>query len=330
MSRRRSPYGTISRGEARRRKKRRDDTIRVILGLVLGCVLILGLGFLGVKAMRKTSGKGGTTPGGTQSQTEAGGESQENQTPEQTDAQTEPPETEPETDPPVMANQSHTVWLDAGHGGTDYGTSSWVFDEEGYILDKDGNRVLNAERDYNTNAVTREKDDTLLLTLAIQRELEARGVTVLMTRTDDVTIDRFTRCDMVNASDAECFVSIHRNFMEISGTYFRADTSACGILACLVNEQTRAEVPGKEKDIDLYQFIMDQLAEEDTNGLLGYFREASKKVDLSVLFRTNIPAILLEMGYQSNASDNEKYFANIDAYAAAIADGIVEWLNTQD
>ena len=77
-----------------------------------------------------------------------------------------------------------TVMLDAGHGGYDNGASF-----EG----------------------RREKDDTLNLTLAVGNILENRGVDVLYTRTTDIYQSPAQKAQIANESDADYFISIHRN-----------------------------------------------------------------------------------------------------------------------
>lgn len=360
MSGNRNSYGTISRGDSsRRRRRRRDNTIRVILALVLVCVLVLAVGFLGVNALKnsskvnngnetkssedipkqtnagettgpngETNGPDGETNG---SSGETNGPSGETNGPSGETNGSNGETTEPPVGPggeyvPETVSKEHTVWLDAGHGGYDYGTSEWKRDEQGNVIDKDGKVVDDSDKNDLTNrgiAIVREKEDTLLLTLAIQEALEERGVTVLMTRTDDSATTVQDRAALANETDAECFISIHRNYMI-------GDTKTCGIEALLVNEGTRSEIPGKEKDADLLQFIFDELAKEKTNGINGSKREPVGVDDYAVLWRTKMPSIILEMGYLSNASDNELFRSNIDEYARAIADGIVQWLRTQE
>lgn len=324
----RNSLGTISRGDSsRRRRKRKDDTIRMILALVLVCVLVLVVGFLGVNALK------GNKNSDDKNQTSSGEEIVQNGTEGETVGETvgdtageTSAETEAQTEEeyvPETVTKEHIVWLDAGHGGTDWGSAEWVRNEAGQIIDKDGN-VTNEEAG-DGEWVTREKYDTLELTLLIQQELEARGVTVLMTRTDDSTIHRFDRASMVEASDAECFISIHRNYM-------LGDREQCGIEAWLVNETTRSQYSGKEKDVDIVNYIFEELSDlgDKTNGILGYYRNPSPDEDISVLWRHSKPAVLLEMGYMSNDSDNEKYELYMQDYAEAIADGIVQWLRTQE
>ena len=43
-----------------------------------------------------------------------------------------------------------------------------------------------------------------------------------------------------------------------------------------------------------------------------------------------VPVTIVEMGYMSNDSDNEKYKTYMEDYAIAISDGIVRWLQTQE
>ena len=77
-----------------------------------------------------------------------------------------------------------TVMLDAGHGGYDNGAS------------------------FNGR---REKDDTLNLTLAVGNILENAGVDVLYTRTTDIYQSPLQKARIANESDADYFISIHRN-----------------------------------------------------------------------------------------------------------------------
>lgn len=327
-----SPYGTISRGDSsRRRRKRRDDTIRTILAVVLVCVLVLLIGFLGVNALKgnESTNKDNETNSGEEINQDGTQDSNEGETPEATEEQT-PEQTEEPTEPenvPVTVAKEHIVWLDAGHGGHDLGGAIWVKDENGNYLDWNGNIVPEASDDGAYKV--REKEQTLQLTLLVQAALEERGVTVLMTRTDDTFTDTKERPALANQSDAECFISLHRNFMKGNQQYN-------GIEVWGVNWEDYNSKPEKAKDQQLAEFIIAELNEEDINGIsevlrnnhTGTFEQGGD--DYAVLWRSNMPALILEMGYMSNDSDNEKFEANIESYAIAIADGIVQWLITQE
>ena len=85
-----------------------------------------------------------------------------------------------------------TVMLDAGHGGFDNGA------------------IYNGRR---------EKDDNLNLTLAVGNILENNGIDVLYTRTTDIYQSPNEKARIANESDADYFVSFHRNSSEMPNTY---------------------------------------------------------------------------------------------------------------
>lgn len=76
------------------------------------------------------------------------------------------------------------IFIDAGHGGVDGGSSV-------------GNRL--------------EKNDTLKLTLAIRDDLQKLGFKVCVSRDRDEDVDRAERGKMANKKNAQLFISIHRN-----------------------------------------------------------------------------------------------------------------------
>ncbi len=49
--------------------------------------------------------------------------------------------------------------------------------------------------------------------------------------------------------------------------------------------------------------------------------------DYIVIEQTNMTSLIIEMGFISNETDVELYDENMDDYAAAIANGIIAWLN---
>lgn len=79
---------------------------------------------------------------------------------------------------------AYTVILDAGHGGEDFGAT------------------------YNGR---KEKDDTLKLVMAIGKILQDNCVNVEYTRTTDVYNTPYEKAVIANNSNADFFVSLHRN-----------------------------------------------------------------------------------------------------------------------
>ena len=94
-----------------------------------------------------------------------------------------------------------TIMLDAGHGGYDSGA---VY----------GDRY--------------EKNDTLSLVLAVGTILENNGVDVLYTRTTDVYQSPNEKAGIANRSDADYFISIHRNSSPDPNTYSGVETLSIG------------------------------------------------------------------------------------------------------
>lgn len=149
----------------------------------------------------------------------------------------------------------------------------------------------------------REKDDTLALTLAIGEILKNNGVRVLYTRWDDTDISPYRRAQEANAAGGDYFVSIHRNSSPIPNTYRGVET--------LVYSR---QVPAAE----LAYNINDQLEQ------IGYTNlGVNERPNLIVLNSTNIPAVLVEVGFINTDRDNELLDSRFQETAQAIADGIL-------
>jgi N-acetylmuramoyl-L-alanine amidase len=162
-------------------------------------------------------------------------------------------------------------------------------------------------RDYGaTNGDRKEKDDALTLALMVGGILAENGVDVLYTRTEDVYDTPYEKAVIANNSGADYFLSIHRNASATPGsgtgieTLVYRDTGVAGELARNINAN---------------------LAE------IGFAnRGVIERPGLVVLRRTQMPAVLVEVGFIDNSKDNELYDANLEAIAMAIADGFLETL----
>ncbi len=151
-----------------------------------------------------------------------------------------------------------------------------------------------------------EKDDTLALTLAVGRILEDNGINVLYTRTNDSYRSPMERADTANETKADYFVSIHRNASPTAGQYSGVETlvynksGEAGRLAEAIN-----------RNLEGVGFI-NQGVRENTN--------------LVVLNRTRMPAVLVELGFITNAEDVQKMVDDPEGFARAIYDGILNYL----
>lgn len=177
---------------------------------------------------------------------------------------------------------AYTVIIDAGHGGSDYGA---------------------------TYQGRREKDDTLRLALAVGEALERKCVDVEYTRTTDVYNTPFEKATIGNNSDADLFLSIHRNAVPTPNTATGVET--------LVYDDNGLKAR-------LARNINSQLSSLGFNN-----RGVIERPNLVVLRRTRIPAVLVEVGFIDNEKDNAFFDENFDAIAEAIADGVIDTIGQQ-
>lgn len=149
-----------------------------------------------------------------------------------------------------------------------------------------------------------EKDDTLDLTLAVGDILKKNGIDVYYTRTTDEYETPFKKATDANNSGADLFVSIHRNSSENPNQYSGVET--------LVYSDTglKAEVARN---------INNQLEDAGFKNL-----GVDERKNLVVLKRTKMPAVLVEVGFINNDKDNYLFDEEFDSIAQAIADGILE------
>jgi N-acetylmuramoyl-L-alanine amidase len=223
-----------------------------------------------------------------------------------------------------------TVAIDAGHGGTDPG-SPCLFCPRGVT----------------------EKHITLGIAKEVQRELERRGVTVIMTRKTDTLISLYDRAKLCLA-DCDAFVSIHvdalarrKGYQQVAGihTYFLGEalTDDARRVAAVENDALRYETDTAVRPDDPALFILKHL---QANEIL---RESALLADLVqsrvakvhpggdrgvqqnrlvVLTTARRPAVLIEAGYGTNRGD-AAFLASTKGQqrlAVAIADGIIEYL----
>lgn len=191
------------------------------------------------------------------------------------------------------------ICIDAGHGGEDPGAIGHE-DMEDEIYESDVN---------------------LKVALDLQKLLEASGATVIMTREDDIKIDKYERVAIANDTDADIFVSIHNNSSDhstINGTttYYYDRIQEDG--------STQADLYGiSSRALALaVQGSLQPLLGTRDNGCIEY-------PELAVLNKTNMPAIVIEGAYLSNEGD----FALISKddyiykYAYGVARGLIMAMN---
>ena len=179
--------------------------------------------------------------------------------------------------------ENRKVIIDAGHGGQEPGA---VYEGR------------------------QEKEDALQLAFDVGNALERRGISVSYTRVSDVYDSPYEKAAMANASDADIFLSIHRNAMPVPGT-------ASGVENLVYEDSGTAGALGRN--------IGEALAEAGWT-YLG----VKERPGLVVLRNTKIPAVLVEVGFINNEKDNEFLDANMAATADAIADGVLKTFRELD
>lgn len=161
---------------------------------------------------------------------------------------------------------------------------------------------------YGTRA---EKDDNLRLALSVREKLEAKNIKVYMTREDDTFLSLDERCRVANKKKCTLFVALHRNSAE----------SGNGVEMWIQSTPT-------DTDWALAENMLNALSEAGISKARGVKTGYAKNADGNyyVNAHTDMPSCLAEIGFVTSERDNELFDKNLDAYAAAIADGIVKTL----
>lgn len=233
-----------------------------------------------------------------------------------------PPDLSALTPPPSSVR---TIAIDPGHGGDDAGV--------------------------NGPGGTKEKDVTLAVARRLKAAIEGRlGLRVLLTRDDDRNIPADDRTATANNNKADLFVSLHANASLRPGT-----TGASILIAAFDKESEQAagaarggeRLPtfsGGLREIELLPWGLAQLRHVERSGVLAQIVEQQFKdrvplsahpVDrgpLRILEAANMPAIVVEMGYLSNA-DQEKQLTGNEfqtAFVQAMVDAVVRFRDQLD
>ncbi|MBD1915856.1 DUF3747 domain-containing protein [Phormidium sp. FACHB-322] len=181
---------------------------------------------------------------------------------------------------PPIPQGSVVVVIDPGHGGRDPGAVGIGGLQEKQINTAISNRV--------------------------QQQLQAAGLTVLMTRSSDVFVDLDARAQYANRAGANVFVSIHANAISMS----------------------RPEVNG----LETYYFSSgERLARSIHASVLGNTDMRDRGVRQArfyVLRYTTMPSVLVETGFVTGATDAARFRdpAAVNRIADGIARGILNYL----
>jgi N-acetylmuramoyl-L-alanine amidase len=234
-----------------------------------------------------------------------------------------PTATVPETAPvlPSITPGLRTIVIDAGHGGDDTGSRG----AKG----------------------TLEKDVALAIARRVRTALEARlGARILLTRDSDAAVPLDARASLANNNKADLFVSIHANGSvrpsAIGAEIFYASLERYAAASTATAESGGALMPvfgGGTREIDVVpwesaqsRFISEsaaaaQLFEATFRQAVPMNLRALQQAPLRVLVGANMPALLVEVGYLTNAEQEDQLRSGEfqGRVVQAIAEGIARF-----
>ena len=217
-----------------------------------------------------------------------------------------------------------TIAVDAGHGGIDGGA--------------------------NGLTGTVEKDITLTFAMELKAKLEQSGrFAVIMTREKDEFLRLDERVRIARQADADLFISIHADTIRVGGVhgatvYTVADRASDAEAQALADRENLADqmagIDMSEENQDVADILVDLIRRETHTFSIRFARslvgELGQSIDLirnphreagfRVLRAPDVPSVLVELGYLSNAKDEERLknqewrMKAADSIVSAIAD----------
>ncbi|MBD2259603.1 N-acetylmuramoyl-L-alanine amidase [Pseudanabaena sp. FACHB-2040] len=194
---------------------------------------------------------------------------------------TPPPTPRPAAPPPSVRNERRVVVIDPGHGGVDPGAVGIGGLQEKHVI--------------------------FPISLRVREILESQGVTVIMTRYDDRTVELQPRVDVAERANATVFVSIHANAISLS----RPEVNG--------TESYYASESGRRLAATIHASML---------AATGMNDRGVRQANFFVIRRTSMPATLLELGFVTGAQDAPRLRdpAWQETMANAIARGILQYL----
>jgi N-acetylmuramoyl-L-alanine amidase len=225
---------------------------------------------------------------------------------------------------PSSMRRVRTVVLDPGHGGRDPGA-------------------------IGVGGV-REKDVTLSMAHALQKDLEARGFRVVLTRHGDETLSLEDRTARAESVRGDLFVSLHANAARrrtvrgVETNYLDENHERHSLtVAARENGVTPREEKALQRTLAKLRVhevspqsrrLAELIQENIVNGMPRLYRPVPdlgvKKGPFYVLFLSTMPAVLVEAGFLTNEGEAKRLRdrAYIDAMASRIAEALTVYRDT--
>lgn len=177
---------------------------------------------------------------------------------------------------PVMFKKTYTVVIDAGHGGTDGGSTS-------------------------IDGKSQEKDIVLSISKLIKAMNNNANITIVLTRDNDATMSPTQKVEVANKANPDLFVSLHCNAkasaVELNGR--GKDNPMEGVEIIIANKQ---KAKNYTANYDFAAYLKNSLLPLNSNskGIL------TRQKGIWVLQGVNCPSVLIECGYMDVANDLKK------------------------
>ena len=156
----------------------------------------------------------------------------------------------------------------------------------------------------------KEKDLNLAVALLLKAELEKRGLSVVMTKETDIFIPLLQRVNIADDAKAQLFISIHHN--------------------AATNHRARGYSVYAPRDCSKHPGASLVLAADIQYELQKLPQVVDRGVNFAdfVVLRANMPAVLVELGFISNPTEELMIGApsRQKIEAAAIAEGVMRYL----
>jgi N-acetylmuramoyl-L-alanine amidase len=187
----------------------------------------------------------------------------------------------------LASNQSPRIMIDPGHGGTDFGAC--------------GHEII-------------EKDLALLVSKRVVQQLRSDGYDVLLTRSKDQDISLSHRTTMANRAEADIFISIHANAAQNPNAYgietFFYDNTYHNSQLYISDLKThilayQKYTADKTKNAALLAHSVQKIVCDSMQSIHSFesINRGVKKGAFQVLMGPIAPAILIEIGFISNAQE---------------------------
>ncbi len=218
-----------------------------------------------------------------------------------------------------LAAKSFIVVIDPGHGGVENGATVGEFYESHLVLD---------------------------IAKRIERELSSKEVSVVLTRDIDEQLSLKERADVANNLNADLFISIHAN-ASTSSTLFGIETYSIDVATDSFSKMVASRENNGVDLIDTHlpnispstMLLSLEFAELVQNTAVSHLRLiygetsiedlGSKTALFSVLVKTEMPAILFEVGFMTNPSEfsqiKSSHYRN--ELSVALTKAVLEWID---